>query len=306
MSTGGGESYSMAEFSAVALRVHEDRARFSAALTSTAAATGFPARLVEKDYFCTLLLSELATGNSSLVFKGGTCLAKVHGDFYRLSEDLDFTVPMAKGSTRGDRRARARDFKADLAAVETKVRLLRMCEAPTGANVSTQYVAVMAYSSVLRSTDETVKVEVGLREPLLTPAVWGRAKTLLLDPVTGSAMVPDLDLRCLSREEAMAEKLRAALSRREVAIRDFYDVDHAFRRMQTDPCNPALIDLVRRKLAEPGNSPPNVSAIRLDALREQLEAELAPVLRRSDFAAFDLDRAWATVSRVATAVREQR
>lgn len=50
----------MAEPAAAAFRVHEDRARFSAALTSTAAETGFSARLVEKDYFCTLLLSELA------------------------------------------------------------------------------------------------------------------------------------------------------------------------------------------------------------------------------------------------------
>lgn len=36
----------------------------------------------------------------------------------------------------------------------------------------------------------------------------------------------------MSRDEAMAEKLRAALSRRDVAIRDYYDVDHAVRRLR--------------------------------------------------------------------------
>ena len=28
-----------------------------------------------------------------LVFKGGTCLTKVHAELYRLSEDLDYTYP---------------------------------------------------------------------------------------------------------------------------------------------------------------------------------------------------------------------
>ena len=44
-------------------------------------------------------------------------------------------------------------------------------------------------------------------------------------------MVPAFSVPCLSRAEAMAEKLRAALSRRDVAIGDFYDVDHAVRRL---------------------------------------------------------------------------
>jgi predicted nucleotidyltransferase component of viral defense system len=87
----------MVEDVAAALRVHEDTARFAAALNFTAASSGFTARLVEKDYFCTLLLHDLVTPESGLVFKGGTCLSKVHGEFYRLSEDLDFTIPVHAG-----------------------------------------------------------------------------------------------------------------------------------------------------------------------------------------------------------------
>lgn len=33
-------------------------------------------------------------------------------------------------------------------------------------------------------------------------------------------------LPCISKIEAFAEKFRAAMTRREVAIRDFYDIDH--------------------------------------------------------------------------------
>lgn len=56
---------------------------------------GFPAGVVEKDYALTWLLygvynSEL---KDVLVFKGGTALSKVYfPKFWRLSEDLDFTV----------------------------------------------------------------------------------------------------------------------------------------------------------------------------------------------------------------------
>jgi predicted nucleotidyltransferase component of viral defense system len=44
-----------------------------------------------------VLLEYLAAVDEALVFKGGTCLAKVYADFYRLSEDLDFVIPMATG-----------------------------------------------------------------------------------------------------------------------------------------------------------------------------------------------------------------
>ena len=70
---------------------HEDLALFREALSYTQSTTGSSARLVEKDYFGSLILGDLkAVTSPPWVFKGGTCLSKVHSDFYRLSEDLDF------------------------------------------------------------------------------------------------------------------------------------------------------------------------------------------------------------------------
>jgi len=43
------------------IRVHEDRAMFLEAVNFTAAHTGFSPRLIEKDYFCTVLLQYLTT-----------------------------------------------------------------------------------------------------------------------------------------------------------------------------------------------------------------------------------------------------
>ena len=85
-------------------RLHEDPDRFAEALSFTEAETTFPARLLEKDYYCTVLLQYLSGRVPRLVFKGGTCLAKVHANFFRLSEDLDFVISVAAESTRTERR----------------------------------------------------------------------------------------------------------------------------------------------------------------------------------------------------------
>lgn len=291
---------------AAPLRAHEDPALFREALAYTAAETGFVSRLIEKDYFCTVLLQHLAAAGSTLVFRGGTCLAKVHIGFYRLSEDLDFVIPTPTSATRGERSRRAESAKRAVAAVGKEVSGLRVVEPLTGANASAQYNAVIAYRSLLGTQEETIKIEVSLREPLLSPAVTEQAHTLLLDPVSGSPLAPVIPLPCLSRQEAMAEKLRAALSRREPAIRDFYDVDHAVRRLGFPVLEPGFVALVAKKLRMPGNGPVDVSATRLAALRPQLEAQLKPVLRDADFALFDLDRAFGTVAEVAEAVGAER
>ena len=287
---------------AVPIRVHQDAARFLEAVNATAAATGFATRLIEKDYFCTVLLQYLAPLAGALVFKGGTCLAKVHAGFYRLSEDLDFVIPTPVGASRTERSRRARGLKDLLAGIDVKLPGVNLRRALEGANNSAQYTAVLGYHSLLRGGEETIQFEVGLREPLVTPVVQGEAKTLLLDPVSGSALVPALRVPCLSQPEAMAEKLRAALSRREAAIRDYYDIDHAVRQLSLGVLEPELVGLVREKLAVTGNDPVDVSPARLAALRPQLESQLKAVLRARDFAEFDLDRAFATVAEVAAAL----
>ncbi len=288
---------------AASLRLHEDAPRFLEAINATAAATGFAPRLIEKDYFCTVLLQYLAPADGALVFKGGTCLAKVHAGFHRLSEDLDFVIPTPVSASRAERRRRAHHLKGLLAAIDGKLPGVRLSRALEGANNSAQYTAILRYTSLLRGGEDTIAFEAGLREPLLTPAVPGEVKTLLLDPISGLGLVPVFNVPCLSREETLAEKVRAALCRREVAIRDFFDIDHAVHRLGIRLDDPQSVGLVRQKLAVPGNEPPDVSSARLDALRVQVDTELMPVLRAADFAAFDLDRAFATVAGIAARVQ---
>jgi len=89
------------------VRAHEDPDLFREAVNFTAAETKFAPRLIEKDYFCTLLLDYLTSADGAIVFKGGTCLAKVHAGFYRLSEDVDFAIPTAIDASQSKRRARS-------------------------------------------------------------------------------------------------------------------------------------------------------------------------------------------------------
>jgi len=284
--------------------IHEDPEFFRSAVTFTAATTGFQPRLIEKDYFCSVLLQYLAKANGSLIFKGGTCLAKVLVDFYRLSEDLDFVIPMDVDSTRAERSRQAAPLKTAIDSLPKQLPVFRLDRPLIGANYSTQYLAAVKYTSLVSGQSDTIKLEIGLREPLMLPKTHGRARTILLNPSSGESLVEQLDLRCISRLEAFAEKFRAALSRREVAIRDFYDLDYAIRQNLFRPENEQLINLVRQKMRIPGNQPVDTSEPRLTELRHQVEAQLRPVLRESDFQDFDVDRAVGIISDMAARVSD--
>lgn len=287
----------------MAIRWHADEPEvLREAIRFTGEETGFAARLIEKDYFCSVLLEYLAANSSVLTFKGGTCLAKVHAGFFRLSEDLDFSISTPVDASRADRRQHSADLKKLVGQIPRQLPIFRIVEPLVGANASTQYNAVIGYESLLDNHVEPVNIEVGLREPTLKAAERGQARTALLNPINGQSLIAPFPVRSLSYAEAMAEKLRAALCRREVAIRDFFDVDHAERTGAFDPMEPALLKLLKRKLAMPGTGAMDVSDERLRQLQRQLDAQLRPVLREQEFAQFDLQRSTATVRRVAEAL----
>jgi predicted nucleotidyltransferase component of viral defense system len=260
------------------------------AIEFTARETGFNPRLVEKDYFCSVVLEDVAANDADLIFKGGTCLARVHGSSYRLSEDLDFSISTPLNASRAERTRRAGTLKPVVGELPKRLPAFQIIEPLHGANESTQYNAAVGYESLLDSHVEPIGIEVALREPILTAPHRGSSKTMLLNPVNGRPLIDAVPISCLSYQEALAEKLRAALTRRDVAIRDFFDLDHAVRNGAVDVSDRALLELLRRKLQAPGTAPVNVSPDRAGELRNQLEAELRPVLRVQDFAQFDLDR----------------
>jgi predicted nucleotidyltransferase component of viral defense system len=286
------------------ITVHEDGDFFREAILYTTNMTGLNSQLVEKDYFCSVLLSVLYSDESSLVFKGGTCLSKVYGGFYRLSEDLDFMISTSSDSSRSIRRKTIEPLKKIVGRVSDVLPFFTFLEHLTGRNNSTQYIAQVQYRSSIRPVPATIKIEIGLREELLTLPQKGRVKTLLNDPFSRKPGVQEFSVLCMSPEEAYAEKLRAALTRKDLAIRDFYDIDYAVQGMGLDLSKKHFLDLAIRKLTVPGNDPVNITLSRKETLKRQLETELKPILREKDFQQFDLDRAFNLVAQIGSRLQQ--
>jgi predicted nucleotidyltransferase component of viral defense system len=279
---------------------HEDRRLFREALLFTESSTGFSARLIEKDYYLSLVLHDLAgLFGAGLVFKGGTCLSKVFTEFYRLSEDLDFALSVAADASPATRRKAASPHKAHIAGLPDRHACFRVDEAIAGYNLSRQYNGRFSYVSVVTGEADFIKVEIGLREPVVMPAASHQARALLLDPFSKAPAHPPAQVKVISLLEAYAEKLRAALTRRAPAIRDFFDIDVAVRSGMLEPLGDEFLALVRAKLAVPGNDPIDTSEEKTQALRGQLRAQLEPVLRTKDYEAFVIGRAVEIVCEVA-------
>ena len=283
------------------ISVHEDHAFFREAVLFTAGQTGLNATLIEKDYFCTVLLQYLYDQQDSpLIFRGGTCIGKVYADFYRLSEDLDFMISTPPEASISVRRKRMAPVRGWVRKISEEMSILTLPEDFTGHNSSRQYVAYVTYPSVFLTEEAArIKIEVGLREVPLMPPVQMKARTLLLNPFTRKSLVPDIALTTLSMKEAIAEKLRAALTRLEPAIRDFFDIDYLASQNKMDLNDRHLFQLLAEKLKFPGNPPIDLSLARHEKLKTQINTELTPMLRPSDFESFDLDRALGLVARIA-------
>ena len=279
---------------------HHDTTLFHEALLYTEAMTGFRGRLIEKDYFCSAILERLQHEANTLFFKGGTALSKIHARFYRMSEDLDFSIPVEAGCSRGERSRLIAPFKKWIDALGDSLPAIEVVDPLTGHNDSTQYTAELHYTSALSEQPESIKLEMGLREPILDHVVHlFPAATLLLDPLRRRPAVEPIQVQALSCREAYAEKFRAALTRREPAIRDYYDIDYGHRQSLFNVDDPVFLDFVRGKLKIVDDEIVRGNDDCLETLRRQIVPHLAPVLRESDLAAFDLDCVWQLVRHVA-------
>jgi len=74
--------------------LHLEPLAFETLLLDVSERTGIRADIIEKDYYVTLLLKELAGKQKDVpaYFKGGTALYKALGSIRRFSEDIDLTV----------------------------------------------------------------------------------------------------------------------------------------------------------------------------------------------------------------------
>lgn len=168
-----------------------------------------------------------------------------------------------------------------------------------GSDRRRQYKATLSYPSIVSEEEQSIIIDVGLREPNIEPVESLSARTILRDPLRNEEVIKAINVKALSVKEAYAEKFRAALTRRDRKIRDFYDIDHAITMGIIDVEDPSQLKLIRQKLEVPGNNSPDVSEHILALLKEQLDSELKAVLRDEDFRKFILERAFGVVKELA-------
>ena len=266
----------------------------------TSRLTGFNSFLIEKDYYCSLILKLLYENEelkNMLIFKGGTLLSKGYFDFFRLSEDLDFSIENSFCVNRGERKKISAIFKATIPAI-LKTLNFREVSPFRGFNESTQYNGIFGYDSVVGPAD-TIKFDVGLRGDLILKPVVIELKTLLKNSISGAELFPNINALTLAKEETYAEKFRAALTRNPFAIRDFFDVEKIMDS-GFDVFNEGFISLVKMKINFDSSAKIDLTFEKKKFVDGQVKTDLKPVLKPD--IEFSLDKSWALLQEIYTKI----
>ncbi len=254
----------------------------------------FRSEIIEKDYYLTFILNNINSYLSDkIIFKGGTLLNKIHLNYHRLSEDIDFTYFCSEGIETRSKRSRV------ITPIREKMpEFLKLLDLKSkrpegeGFNNSTQYVFNIFYPSFISGKDENIKLEISLRQTPVAKPVYNTIAHLYKDPFTGEDLIPKNKILSLSLNEAVAEKLKAAITRRDVAIRDYYDL-WFISEAKFDFKNKNFLSIFKKKLEEEKYRDNCSHDFGLDQksialLDKQIPTELIPVIRIGE--TFDLDK----------------
>lgn len=279
--------------------IHRNKEEFVEILQQAAKQKKFVLPLIEKDYYLTLILSHIHELSEDLIFKGGTCLNKIYFAYYRLSEDLDFSMKLPRyEATRGERRKCIESVKNKIKKFVESLDMKIEDAGNPGRNESKQYVYYLLYPSAIRSLEGRIKLEIGLRFNPFLPAQNLPVQHAFLHPFTGEPLFDGGKVNCLSLKEIVSEKLRAAALRKPIAPRDFYDLDFILRN-DFDLTDTEVMDLLKKKVAEDGGSD-DLSKYRTNLgrsedeikdMRSRIETELFDVLTLDERENFNLDKA---------------
>jgi len=279
--------------------IHEDRKQFIDVINITVQRTGFRAPLLEKDYYLTLILSRVHEISDDLIFKGGTCLNKIYYSYYRLSEDLDFSMRLPEyTTTRGNRRKSIQPVKDKIEDFAKQLDMRIVDSEKAGRNESKQYVYYFAYKSVFQPAEQIIKFEIGLRFNPICPVEKKAVQHKFLHPFTKEPLFDAGKVNCLCLKEIVSEKLRAAALREVIAPRDFYDLDFILRH-DFNLADKEVLGLFKKKIEEDGGntdlSKYRVNLGRTDTeikdMRSRIEKELFDVLTPDEQEKFNLDTA---------------
>ncbi len=237
---------------------------------------------MEKDFLLTLILIRFSDVFPDLVFKWGTCLNKVYYPYFRLSEDLDFVLSLSVW--REARQKILRQYEED---ITTELGRLWLTLQDGRTKYDEHRLALLSYEyiSVIDDSVQTIKIDISLKwELMLAPVRW-QIQSLYRDKILEEPIFGEHDIACIDIREALAEKIRAALTRQIPAIRDFFDIWYVRQTGEFDFEDTDFRNFVESKLREVDHQYTLDDAYNI--LERQIETDLRPVLHEQ----YDFDLA---------------
>lgn len=251
----------------------------------------FDAYKLEKDFLLTVILIFLWEHYSELIFKGWTCLNKIYLDYFRLSEDLDFVL--INNWNRTERKIVLEDYKQRLIK-HLDILWLRIVDQRTKYNEDKQWIFVFSYTSLIDNSSQNIQIDISIKEKLEIVPVSKPIKSVFISKIMEESIFKGYTITCMQFDEIVAEKIRASLTRKDPAIRDFFDIWYIKNNTEFD--FDKITDLTEIKLKEVKN----IYTIdeSFDLLKRQIETDLKPVLKK-DFE-FDLKKTFEFVKKFKT------
>ena len=228
-------------------------------LRRLSAETGFSSKLLEKDYHLTKILQKISEKKiKDLVFKGGTCLNKCYLGFYRLSEDLDFVYNQdVKSKTKLQIKKILDGLRRELFGILNEIEFKTSKELGKGWKMLTSkedpkiigLEIITTYISMIDNSAQTIKLEISFRKKLRNPTKMKAIKHEFFDALGDPILRKDLEIEVIDLTENFAEKFRALVIRKNVAIRDIYDI-YFILKNNLVKIDKELIDLILTKINE--------------------------------------------------------
>lgn len=245
---------------------------------------GFDIYKLEKDFYLTILLILISRNHPELIFKWWTCLNKIYYDYYRLSEDLDFVL--INGWWRKVRQKALEWYKQSLSKLFGNI-WFQLIEQRTKYNENKQGMFEFEYKSIIDKSLQTVKVDIRIELELQKDPITKNIIAIYQDPISIKPFFQDHTISVMDLDEIFAEKTRAALTRVEPAIRDFFDIHYA---RQNGFDFDSIIDLIDYKVAESEYKYTLDNDRIFEELNRNIKTELDPVLKNEVDYDFDLQK----------------
>ncbi len=229
-----------------------NKEKFKSFLTSIKNKTSITAlELIEKDFYLNLLLSKLNL--KCYLFKGGTCLAKVYLNYFRFSEDLDFTfadqnllIGKSTSSIKKICKMKIDAFGKQIENLDLDFSFDKADKKYIEIGNNNKLVTFKVYyTSVLTGNTSFIKIQINFFEkilfepqtkellPLIKQSDFSKEDQIYYEEFL--AFYKKTKLSVYSIKEIVIEKVRSLLTRKAIKSRDMIDLFFIYQKFKIKP-----------------------------------------------------------------------